>query len=360
VKTIDFLTSEETLFRDEAVFTPSYVPEDFMHRDSELQEIALALKPGIRGSNPVNTLIYGPPGTGKTTAVKHVFEKLGETTKKLIPVYINCEDFSTPYAVFARIYTIVMGIAPPSTGKPLEDVKERIFSKLSKDNKSIVIALDEIDRLLYEHNLDRVLIDLLKAHSTYGYDKIGVIGITVEDDFLAKLDEKTRSVYNPARLQFKKYNKKDIKDILGMRVKMGLYDGVLKDNLLDDIVEKVMAKGGDLRTGIDLIRRSALFAEKDSLKSIKKEHIEKAYAALPQRERKEKEDELSEDNRLLLKIISENAGKTSGHIFNLFRDSTGAGVKRYNEAIAKLEKMKLIKTEYKEGIRGRSREIRLA
>lgn len=357
MKTVDILMDDETLFRNENVFTPGYVPEELSHRDNELSEIALTIKPGIRGTNPVNALIYGPPGTGKTTAVKHVFGKLSESTKKITAVYINCEDFSTPYAVFARIYTIVLGITPPSTGKPIEDIKERIFAKLSKDNKALVVALDEIDRLLYEKNLDHVIVDLLKSHSTYGYDKVGIIGITTKDEFLAYLDEKTRSVYNPNRIFFSKYSRAEIKDILSERVRLGLYDGVLKENLLEDIVDKVMLKDGDLRIGIDLIRRSALLAEKDASRTIKQEHIEKAYEALPKIERKEKISELSEDDKLLLKIISEHPGKNSGHIFMLFRNETGAGVKRYNEAIAKLENMKLIKAEYREGGRGRTREI---
>jgi cell division control protein 6 len=72
MKPQDLLMDEETLFRNEEVFTPSYVPEDFIHRDDQLKEISLSLKPGLRGVNPVNTLIHGPPGTGKTTAVKYL------------------------------------------------------------------------------------------------------------------------------------------------------------------------------------------------------------------------------------------------------------------------------------------------
>jgi cell division control protein 6 len=123
----DILMEGETLFQNESVFTPAYVPKDFIHRDSEIGEIMLALKPGLRGVAAVNTLVYGPPGTGKTTAVKYAFEELKQASKKLLPVYINCEDISTPYGIFAKIYEAVYGLSPPSTGKPIEDVKEGLL-----------------------------------------------------------------------------------------------------------------------------------------------------------------------------------------------------------------------------------------
>ncbi len=347
----------ETVFMDESVFTPSYVPADYIHRDSQVQEIMLSLKPGLRNVSPINTLIYGPPGTGKTTAVKYAFKELSETSKKLVPVYINCEDHSTPYAVFAKIYETVHGISPPSTGKPLEDVKESIFTRLKKDGKSIIVALDELDRLAVERNIDRVLVDLLKAHASYGFDKIGVMGITVKDDIMADLDDKTRSVYNPTRIFFPKYTRSEIKDILANRSKYGLFDGALKDEQLNDIVGKTF-KSGDLRTGIDLMRRSALLAERDASREIMQEHIEEAFHALPDLKRKESAESVEPDEKLFLDMVKQKPGESSGNLYKAFREKTGAGVKRFNEIIAKLESLGLIKAEYKQGVRGRSREIR--
>jgi cell division control protein 6 len=351
------LMDQETLFQDESVFTPSHVPADYIHRDGQLEEIMLSLKPGLRGVNPINTLVYGPPGTGKTTAVKYAFKELSETSKKLMPVYINCEDYSTPYAVFARIYEAVHGISPPSTGKPLEDVKESIFTRLKKDNKAIIIALDELDRLAVERNIDRVLVDLLKAHASYGFDRIGVMGITIKDGIMADLDEKTRSVYNPTRINFPKYARNEIRDILANRSRYGFYDGALKEELLEDIVDKTY-RSGDLRTGIDLMRRSALLAERDASREIMQEHIEEAFQALPDLHRKETADAISADEKLLLDMAKENPGESSGNLYKIFREKTGSGVKRFNEIIAKLERLNLIKAEYKQGVRGRSREIR--
>jgi len=350
---------EESLFKDENVFTPNYIPEDFVHRDSQLEEIKLSLKPGLRGVNPVNALLHGPAGTGKTTAVRFIFDKLKEASRKLIPVYINCEDFSTPYSIFARIYETVLGVSPPSTGKPLEDVKERLFRQLKKDDKSIVIALDELDRLFLEKNVERVLVDLLKAHATYDYDRVGVIGIMIKDDLMATLDEKARSVFNPGRVFFPQYEPGEIRDILENRAKYGFYDGVLDDELLDDVVDKTHSKG-DLRVGIDLLRRSALLAERDASRKIEQEHVDKAFGSLSESRREELSENLPDEERILLEIIAECPGRMSGYFFMRFRENTGAGVKKYNEVVKRLERKGLIKAQYKKGVRGRSREIRLS
>jgi len=357
MKASDLLMDEETLFRDENVFTPSYLPEDFMHRDSQLEEIRLSLRPGLRGVNPINTLMHGPPGTGKTTAIRFVFEKVREVSNKLVPIYINCEDFSTPYSIFARIYEGVLGVSPPSTGKPLEDIKERIFRKLKKEDKGIVIALDELDRLFLERNVDRVLIDLLKAHSTYGYDRIGVIGIMIKD-IMVELDEKARSVFNPTRVFFQRYERDEVRDILANRIRYGFYDGVLGNILLDSIVDKTYNKG-DLRIGIDLLRRSALLAERDASRKIKGEYIDKAFESMSEFRGDKILSGLSDEEKILLDIISKSPGRMSGYIFMRFREKTGAGVKKYNNVIKRLEKLNLIKTEYRKDGKGRSRKIRL-
>jgi cell division control protein 6 len=347
----------ETLFSDESVFTPAYVPKDYIHRDSEVGEIMLSLKPGLRGVAPVNTLVYGPPGTGKTTAVKYAFEELKQASKKLVPVYINCEDISTPYAIFAKIYEALYGISVPSTGKPIEEVKERVFAWLKKENRSLVVALDELDRLAADRTIDRVLVDFLKAHSTYGYDRVGIIGITIKDDLLAGLDEKTRSVYNPARILFERYKKNEIKDILGNRARHGFYDGALSDPLLSYIADKAYGSG-DLRTGIDLMRRSALLAEKEAARKITKEHIDRAYGALPAARKNESAEKLEAEDRSLLDMIKKKESWISGDLYKEYKEKTRSGVKKYNELLAKLERQNQIKTEYRSGIRGRSREIR--
>lgn len=358
MKPRDILLAEETLFRNEEVFTPAYVPEDFIHRDSQLKEISLSLKPGLRGVNPVNTLIHGPPGTGKTTAVKYLFNEVNKVSGKLVTVYVNCDDYNTRFSVFSRIHEAVYGHTPPDTGKPLNAVKEKVFRKLQKEDKTLVVALDEIDQLFLNKTVDKLMLDLLKAHTTYGYDKIGIIGVLIDDSLLLDLDPKAASVFNPVKVYFPPYDHREVSDILGVRVKYGLYDGVLPKDLFEYAVDKTV-EAGDLRLGIDLIKKAALLAERDASKKITLEHMEEAYEGGSKTLNLVKAvSSLDDTEKALLKVVSEHDGARSGEVQKALKEVTGTGVKKYNQMIAKLEHIGLIETVPVKG-RGQSREIRL-
>jgi cell division control protein 6 len=175
---------------------------------------------------------------------------------------------------------------------------------------------------------------------------------------MAKLDQKTGSVFNPVKVHFPPYSRKEAHDILATRVTYGLYDGVLSEELLDYAVEKTVA-AGDMRVGIDLIRRSTLLAEKDASRKITKDHMETAY------ERESKNislkrtiEALDATEKALLSLIAEEDGLKSGELQERLNKKTGTGIKKYNEMIAKLEHIGLIETIPVPG-RGQSREIRL-
>jgi len=358
MKPRDILMAEETLFRGEEVFTPSYVPEDFTHRDDQIRAISLSLKPGLRGVNPVNTLVHGPPGTGKTTAVKYIFNEAAKTSGKLAAVYVNCDDYNTRFSIFARIHEAVIGHAPPDTGKPLNAVKEKVFRKLQKDGRSLVVALDEIDQLFLNNTIDSLLLDILKAHTTYGYDKVGVVGILIDENILLGLDPKTASVYNPVKVYFPPYTLSEAKDILSTRVRYGLYDGVLSDELLDYVVEKTV-EAADMRVGIDLIRRSALLAEKDASRRITREHVLEAYERDSRKVGLRKAvASLDGVERKLLSLIASDDGIRSGELYLKLRGEAGTGVKKYNQIIAKLENAGLVESAPLPGP-GQSRQLKL-
>jgi cell division control protein 6 len=357
VKAKDILLDDETLFRDESVLTPSYMPETMRYRDEELKALAYALKPGLRGVNAINTLVYGPPGTGKTTAVKYLFSQVKETSDRLVMVYVNCEDANTRFSVFARIHEEVFGASPPDTGKPIGSIKEKVFAKLAKENKSLVVALDELDQLFLKKNADKILVDLLKAHTTYGYDKVGVIGVMIDEGFMAQLDDKTRSVYNPERVFFKPYARDEVLDILSERVKLSFYQGVVSQKVLDYVAEKTFSSA-DLRVGIDLLKRSGILAERDALRRIELKHVEEAFEGGSQmialRNTMRGLDDLE---RRLLAFMASSGEEASGTLYEKFREETCIGIKKYNEIVKKLEHLKLVDGVYVEGERGRGRRI---
>jgi cell division control protein 6 len=101
----NFLTWEQTLFRDRDIFDSGYVPEEFLYREAQIKSIGYAIAPGIEGKQPRNIVCVGPPGTGKTTSFKKIIEQAEQISpSNLILAYINCRYTQTHYSLLAEIY----------------------------------------------------------------------------------------------------------------------------------------------------------------------------------------------------------------------------------------------------------------
>ncbi|MFQ6088987.1 MAG: ORC1-type DNA replication protein [Candidatus Methanofastidiosia archaeon] len=359
MKIKDILLSEETLIKNYRVFDPAYTPERFNYRESQLKSLAFNLKPALKGGKVTNTLILGPPGTGKTTSVRLMFKEVEETSKALIPVYINCQLSSTPFTAFSIIHKKIRGFAPPASGVSLSRIKKATFNHLSKKRRALVVALDDIDHLFYEGSGNKILYSILRAHESYPHIRASVFGILSDNEFRFILATKVSTVFNPQEVYFPPYTLKETYEILKDRKKLGLVDDCLSEKNFEYIVKKT-CDIGDLRIGIELLLRSALEAEGDASKKIEKKHIGRALNRKTKNLRLSKIlKALSEDEKLILKLISENGGEDfSGELFKKFHRKTKHGEKKFSQILKKLENLKIIDTHQMK-IRGNSRRILL-
>ena len=111
----DTLGWDESVFRDEHVFELGYLPEAFLHRDSQMEAVKRALRPAVRGSRPLNVLASGPSGTGKTTAIMKLFDELASVSN-VQAVRVNCQVNSTRYSLFSRLFEGLFEYNPPTSG----------------------------------------------------------------------------------------------------------------------------------------------------------------------------------------------------------------------------------------------------
>ncbi|MBU7033112.1 MAG: ORC1-type DNA replication protein [Theionarchaea archaeon] len=355
----DILLYDETLIRNDRVFDPQFTPERFNFRNSQLQQLSYHLKPCIRGGTPVNTLILGPCGTGKTTSMKLVLEKAEESSEKIVPVYINCQFSATPFQIFSQIYRKVVGHSPPETGVPLTRVQNEIMRRLQREEKCLVVALDDIDHLFYDKYANDILYDILRAHEKYEGVRTGVFGILSENEFRFVLATKVHTIFNPSEVFFEPYTRSQIREILSDRVREGLIEGVLSDELLTYISD-LTVESGDLRVGIELLYRSALEAEANASRKITQEHVDCAYAAEAKViHLKRILQGLDPAEKTLLKTLAENRGEMlSKDLYDQFSERTGHKLKKYNSLIGKLEALRLIDAPYVKKV-GRTRRIML-
>jgi len=359
----NLLMWDETLFRDPEVLEIDYLPEQFEFRDSQMQEMAFQIKPGIRGGRPLNTVCKGLPGTGKTTSIKKVFQEIEETTKKLVPVYINCQIDNTKFAIISQIYRKLVGHLPPSSGTSFKQVFDAVARILIKDEIVLLVALDDANYLLYENEINKILYTLLRSHETYEGTRIGVIVIIsdMDVDLTRALDARVASVFRPTEIYFPPYADTEVREIMKARVMQGLFTGVLSDTLLDLVVEQTL-KSGDLRVGIDLLKRATLSAERAARRSIEREDICGAYEISKYLHLNYTVKTLKDEERQILRFLAERSANdnemNAGDVYKTLKESMSIGYTRFYEIVKKMDAMRLVNLQYREG-KGRTRIITL-
>jgi cell division control protein 6 len=351
---------DESVFRDEHVFEIDYVPETFEHRETQLQNLKYALRPAVRGSRPLNTMVRGPPGTGKTTAVQKLFGEL-QGQGGVRPVHVNCQVDSTRYAVFSRVFEHVFDYEPPSSGISFKKLFGQITDKLVEDDEVLVVALDDVNYLFYENEASDALYSLLRAHEAHSGARVGVVIVSsdLDLDIMEELDGRVQSVFRPEEVYFPVYDEAEIVDILRNRAERGFHEGVIGAPELDRVAE-LTAETGDLRVGIDLLRRAGLNAEMRASRTVTVEDVEAAYDKSKYVHLSRSLRGLSDRERELVRVIAEHDGEQAGDVYEAFHEETGLGYTRYSEIINKLDQLGVIEAEYAsvDG-RGRSRSLTL-
>jgi cell division control protein 6 len=359
----NLLMWDETLFRDPEVFEIDYVPEQFNHRETQMRELAFQIQPGLRGGRPLNSICRGLPGTGKTTSVRKLFAEIEETTRKLIPIYINCQIDNTKFAIFSQIYRKLSGHLPPASGTSFKQVFDAIARLLQKEETVLIVCLDDANYLLYENEMNRVLYSLLRSHEAYPGTRIGVIVIIsdMDVDLSRAVDARVSSVFRPSEIYFPPYGGEEVRHIMQERVMQGLYPGCLSEEMFDLVVEQTQ-KSGDLRVGIDLVKRAALNAERRASRTISREDICGAYDVSKYLHLSSSVKSLKEEEKTVLRSLAgqsmKEAEMNAGEVYKAVKETLPIGYTRFYEIVKKLDAMRLINLQYRDG-KGRTRVISL-
>ncbi len=358
------LMSDQTLFRDRDVCEPSHVPDQFNYREAQLNELAFAVGPTLHGARPINLLLKGIPGTGKTSSVERIFDELSYTTRKVVPVHVNCQLDHTHFMIFARIFHGVFGHTPPTTGLSIRRLMNEIGNALVVRQQVLLVCLDDANFIQAEGVLNHVLYTILRLYEGFPGVRSGVFLTVsnVDTDLKKVLDPSVMSVLQPTEVYFPPYSSEEIQGILQERIRRAVYPGVISSTMFDLIVENTM-RCGDLRVGIDLIRRSVLNAEKHARQSVNASDVNAAYDVSRYIHLAASVRALSGDEKRLLRHIAsysidEEQMMTSGAVFNAVREEVPMGYTVFYERLRKFDQMRLINFQnHRRG--GRTREISL-
>jgi Cdc6-like AAA superfamily ATPase len=240
------------IIKNSNLFSQDYVPETVVGRGEYIER----LKDLIRGSEVSSTFVVrGNPGTGKTLIGKYLLKELKEFRGAYVNCYVNQSDRS--------IVSIILndpGVRYPDSGIMRgESLSSILLNGLSKKNNLIV--LDEAHSLKRSHGQ---IVYLLSRSKELGGPEVKLVLLSMEEPEMF-LDRSTLSGlgrYN--RFSLKEYDANDLREILGLRAKIGFYDGSYTDSAINRASE-LAEESGSARIAIELLRNSALYAESKNL-----------------------------------------------------------------------------------------------
>jgi cell division control protein 6 len=168
-------------------------------------------------------------------------------------------------------------------------------------------------------------------------------------------------VFRPTEIYFPPYSEEEAGGIIKERVMQGLYPGCLQEEMFDLVVAQTM-KSGDLRVGIDLLKRAALNAEKRASRVIEREDICRAYDVSRYLHLVHTVKTLKSEEKDLLRTLAElsmnESEMNAGEVFKIAKETVGIGYTRFYEMIKKFDGMRLVNLQYRDG-KGRTRVISL-
>lgn len=271
-QTFDEIINETgTIFRDIDVFTPNYLPDIYKYRDKQLFEMISFCKGLKRGHQPQNMMLVGKYATGKTSAILKYFSLIEERFSNVVCVHVNCQVNKTEYKVFSKIYKRLFGDRVTVNGLSTFNIFEKVMNELRKDDKILIVCLDDFDFIKNAKELNKTLYNLLRAHESYSDAKISIITITSQRKSII-LNDSVISSFHPAEINFPRYTHAQIFDILKNRCEAGFYPGVISESLINLISDYTFERR-DLRYGIKLLSRAGDRAESYGSTKILEDYI---------------------------------------------------------------------------------------
>lgn len=272
---------KDSVFKNKDALTTGWKPDNILHRDEQINDLASILAPALKGNDPSNVFLYGSVGTGKTLIVKHVTEELKDVADEqeidLNVLYINCKMkkvADTEYRLLAKLAR-QLGEDVPSTGLPTDEIYNRFFNALKEQKGVVVIALDEIDALVKKVG-DEFLYNLTRINDDLEETKVSILGISNDLNFTEYMDSRVKSSLSEEEIIFPPYNALELREILKERTDKAFVEDKLEGGVISKCSALAAQEHGDARRALDLLRVAGELCERSDDEKIYKKHVDRA------------------------------------------------------------------------------------
>ncbi len=325
----NFLEHDETIFKEQLALDYDYLPHILKFRENQQQHIANVIKPLFSAKMGSNILITGSPGIGKTACCKYILREMENFSDRIYGIYVNCWKQDS-------IHKVIVDICHQlgykwTLNKKTNELMDEIAKIINK--KAGVIILDEVDKLKEEQVIYQILEDLFKKC---------LILITNNQEFLATLDQRTRSRLIPEIIEFSPYSYKETYDILLERKKFAFHENVFPDDLFEQIAQKSFYEK-DIRIGLFLLKETGNATELRSSKKVSQEDIDKAITKISAFN--QTRITLDDEEKEILNIIKDKPGSSSPEIYSLYNEKFNKTDRTFRRKISTLKESGLIEVK---------------
>ena len=273
---------KRNIFKDKFHLQADYRPDEILHRENQIKQIASILAPVLRGEKPSNLFVYGRTGTGKTLSVNYIKDELLKRNEKnpkftLRIEYLNCKlkkISDTEYRILAELIKKFDGFVP-ETGISTNQVYNKFLEIVDEKKQLIILILDEIDQTVKKIQ-DEFLYNLTRINSELKNSKICFVGISNDVTFLENIDARVKSSLSEEEIIFEPYNAIQLQDILSRRAKFSFKENIVEEGVIAKCAALAAREHGDARKALDLLRIAGELAERSSSDKVKLIHLDQA------------------------------------------------------------------------------------
>ena len=368
-----------SVFRDKSLLQSNYKPDQILHREEQIKQIASILAPVLRGEKPSNLFLYGKTGTGKTLSINYVSDELQkrsqkEKAAKIKVEYLNCKlkkVSDTEYRILAELIK-KLGGEVPQTGLPTQAVYTKFIDLIDGEKQLIILVLDEIDQAVKKISSD-FLYNLTRLNAELEKTQICIVGISNNLTFLDELDPRVRSSLSEEEVVFPPYNALQLQDILLKRAEKSFKENVVGEGVIQKCAAFAAREHGDARRALDLLRIAGELGERDGSKRILLKHIDEANNKI---ERDKILDVITSEPKqfqlvlyAIIQLSERNKDKPifTGDVYNLYQElcekvkTEVLTQRRVSDIIQEFDMLGIINVKViSKGRGGRMREIKLA
>ncbi|MCQ5337046.1 MAG: ORC1-type DNA replication protein [Candidatus Methanomethylicia archaeon] len=270
-----------SVFKNEAVLFPDYVPVNLVHREEQIRNLTRLFRIMIDSPGAIlqRAILVGDIGVGKTAVAKRFGTTMEDIAKErkinLKYIHINCYKDRTFFLIIRKIaQSLIPNI--PNRGLSVQEFFNLIWNYLEENNLYILLTLDEVDFII-ENEVLLYFLSRINDEYVNKKQRISIILITRNLNLLYEIDKSIQSTLLHNIIKFDSYTSNQLYDIIKLRSKEALKEGVIDDDTLNMIAE-IAASRGDARYALELLWRAGKYADADGSNKILPEHVRKAQS----------------------------------------------------------------------------------